>query len=298
MRSDFLVDRLLSAVAPFVPRGSGTHVESTSIPRMRVWSSTQKTSPTPAVFQPMFYAVLRGTKALEIGGRRFDLNPGGCASSSFGLPYIGQITNATQAAPYVAISLDLNVTLLTNVMLDMPKIAVQAACSVAGGRLEGAIADSFVRLVELLAVPDDRAMLGRPYEVELYYRLLQSPMRDTLRQLGERDGRLRQIKIAADWLCSNPEKPVVIAQLADLVGMSRTSFHRHFKAATGYSPLTFQRHMRLLEARRLLGAGGISVSRVAYAVGYASPSQFSREYKSLFGAPPATDLVRRENPVV
>lgn len=69
--------------------------------------------------------------------------------------------------------------------------------------------------------------------------------------------------------------------------MSLTSFHRHFKVVTGFSPLAFQRQMRLLEARRLLTAGGVSVSRVAYAVGYASPSQFSREYKSLFGAPPA-----------
>jgi len=72
--------------------------------------------------------------------------------------------------------------------------------------------------------------------------------------------------------------------------MSLTSFHRHFKAVTGYSPLAFQRHIRLLEAKRLLVAGGASVSRVAYAVGYVSPSQFSREYKSVFGTPPIADM--------
>lgn len=76
--------------------------------------------------------------------------------------------------------------------------------------------------------------------------------------------------------------------------MSLTSFHRHFKAVTGHSPLAFQRQMRLLEARQLLSAGGASVSSVAFSVGYVSPSQFSREYKSLFGTPPVSDLTSSE----
>jgi AraC-like DNA-binding protein len=80
--------------------------------------------------------------------------------------------------------------------------------------------------------------------------------------------------------------------LAASAGMSATSFHRHFKAVTGFSPLAFQRHIRLLEARKLLAAGTANVSRVAYEVGYVSPSQFSREYKSMFGKSPVADLQR------
>lgn len=87
-------------------------------------------------------------------------------------------------------------------------------------------------------------------------------------------------------------KPIVISELAASVGMSVTSFHRHFKAVTGYSPLAFQRQMRLLEARKLLAAGGMAVERVAYEIGYQSPSQFSREYKSMFGNAPLADLQR------
>jgi AraC-like DNA-binding protein len=249
----------------------------------------------PAMFQPMFYAVLQGTKVLTVGGNRFELSAGACAATSFGLPLIEQVGNATYASPYVAISLDLDIGMLTDVMLDMPKAEDRWVCSAAGGKLEGSLGDAFTRLVSLLAAPDDRAILARHYEVELYYRLLQSPMGDTLRQLGHRDNRSRQIKSAADWLSANADRPAIISELAASVGMSLTSFHRHFKAVTGHSPLAFQRQIRLLEARRLLIAGGSSVSRVAYAVGYVSPAQFSREYKRLFGMPPAADLVKPPN---
>lgn len=286
-----IVNRLLDDVAPYITRQPGSFSVPTPVPRLTIWSSTLATPPVPSVFKPMFYATLRGTKILTIGGGRFALNAGECAVSSFGLPYVAAVDNATRTAPYVAASLDLDVDMLTDVMLDMPRCEDRWTCSAAGGSLDGPVGDAFARLIGLLAAPEDRPILGRHYEIELYYRLLKSPMGDTLRQLGQRDGRLRQIKTAADWLCTHPDQPINIPDLAASVGMSLTSFHRHFKAVTGYSPLAFQRHMRLLEARRLLRAGGVGVSRVAYSVGYVSPSQFSREYKSMFGVPPAAEMV-------
>jgi len=289
---DRTADRLLDYVTPFVTRAPGTFGRDTPVPRLRVWSSTRTTPPTPAMFKPMFYAVLRGSKMLTIGGREFELAAGRCMASSFGLPYVGALAGASSAAPYVALSLDLDVDLLVDVMLDMPKGDDRWVCSAAAGDLEGSVGEAFARLVGLVASPEARPVLGRPFEIELYYRLLQSPMGDTLRQLGQRDGRLRQIKTAADWLVAHQDKPLAVSALAASVGMSLTSFHRHFKAVTGYSPLAFQRHIRLLEARRLLAAGGMTVSSVAYAVGYVSPSQFSREYKTTFGTPPVTDQAR------
>lgn len=283
------IDRLLDAVEPFITRRSGSFGIETPLPRLTIWSSTRPTPPAPAMFEPMFYAVLRGTKTLTIGGNRFALHAGDCAASSFGMPYVGELSGATSAAPYVAIGLAIDVDLLNKVMLDMPKVEDRWVCSAAGSVLEGSLAEAFARLVGLLAAPDDRSMLGPLYETEFYYRLLRSSMGDTLRQLGQRDERRRRIKTAADWLCIHPDKPLVVSELAASVGMSLTSFHRHFKAVTGYSPLAFQRQVRLLEARRLLLAGGVTVSSVAFAVGYVSPSQFSREYKSLFGTPRVVD---------
>jgi AraC-like DNA-binding protein len=289
-----IVDRLLSQVRPFVPGQPGSHTVETPVPRLKVWSSTRTTPPTPTLFQPMFYAVLQGTKVLMLGSNRFQLSGGECAATSFGLPFVGHFENATRSMPYVAISLDLDVDLLVEVMLQMPRAEEHWVCSASGGQLGGAVGEAFLRLVTLANTADDITMLGRQYERELYYRLLQSSMGDTLRQLGQRDSRLRRIKTAADWLCSNSDKPIVIADLAESAGMSLTSFHRHFKGVTGHSPLAFQRQMRLLEARQLLATGGISVSRVAFSVGYVSPSQFSREYKSMFGTPPASDLAKSE----
>lgn len=290
-----VVDRLMNAVAPFVETRPGISVIDTPSPRLRVWSSPRATSPVPAMFGPMFYAVLQGVKVLRLGEKRFDLSAGECAASSFGLPFTAQLADATPTTPYVAICLDLDVDLLVEVMLDMPRVEDRWVCSAAGGRLDGPLGEAFARLVDLTAAPDDHAVLGRSHERELYYRLLQSPMGDTLRQLGQRDNRIRQIKTAADWLTANATTTVAISDMASSVGMSQTSFYRHFKAVTGFSPLAFQRQVRLMEARRLLLAGGLTVSRVAYAVGYVSPSQFSREYRTLFGEPPVAARTRASN---
>ncbi|MFC3061386.1 AraC family transcriptional regulator [Paenirhodobacter populi] len=287
-----LISRLLDDVAPFIVRRQETVGLPTAIPRLTVWTSTCATLPTPALFEPMFYAVLRGTKVLIMGANRFELPAGACAASSFGLPYTHQLTGATRDLPYVGISLHLDIGMLTRVMLDMPKRGDRWTCAVAADDLNGPVGETFARLVGLLNAPDDIDMLAPHYEAELYYRLLQGPMGNTLRQIGQRNERFQQLKTAADWLAANHSEPVVIPDLAASAGMSVTSFHRHFKAVTGYSPLAFQRHMRLLEARKLLAAGAANVSRVAYEVGYLSPSQFSREYKSMFGNAPIADLQR------
>ncbi|WP_245495609.1 AraC family transcriptional regulator [Rhizobium ruizarguesonis] len=283
---------MLDDIEPYVARLPGPIGRSTPIPRLTVWSSTNATQRVSAVFEPMFYAVIRGTKVLTMGANRFELVEGACAASSFGLPYAHQLINATPDLPYVGISLHLDVDKLTRVMLDMPKSGHRWTCAVTAGDLKGSVGEAFGRLVGLLNTPDDVGMLAPHYESELYYRLLQSPMGDTLRQIGQRNDRVQQIKAAADWLGANNNKPVAISELAALAGMSATSFYRHFKAVTGYSPLAFQRHMRLLEARKLLAAGSANVSGVAYEVGYQSASQFSREYKSMFGSSPVADLQR------
>ncbi len=283
---------LLNQVAPFVSAHGGTVGLSTPVPRLTIWTSTRITSPTPAIFEPMFYTVLRGTKVLIMGANRFELIAGSCAVSSFGLPYSHQLTGAKIDLPYVGISLNLDADLLTRVMLDMPKHEDRWTCAVAAGHMDGPVGDAFARLAGLLAAPDDVGALAPHYEFELYYRLLQSSMGDTLRQVGKRTGRFQQLKAAADWLAANHSDTVNIPDLAASSGMSITSFHRHFKEVTGFSPLAFQRHIRLLEARKLLIAGSTNVSRVAYEVGYKSPSQFSREYKSMFGSAPMADLER------
>lgn len=283
---------LLADIAPHIAPRGGLVGQATPVPRLTVWTSTRPTPPTAAVFEPMFYAVARGSKVLTMGANRFEMSAGDCAASSFGLLYSHQLMGATPDAPYVGISLHLDIDRLTKVVLDMPAREQRWTCAVAAGDLSGQVGDAFTRLVGLVNAPDDVAVLAPFYESELYYRLLQSPMGSTLRQIVERNDRVRQIKAAADWLGAHNNEPVIIQELAADAGMSVTSFHRHFKAVTGYSPLAFQRQMRLLEAKKLLAAGSTNVARVAFEVGYQSPAQFSREYKSMFGNTPLIDLRR------
>lgn len=293
MTTHALSRRLLETVAPFVTGQAGELGTSTPVPRLKVWSSASPTGPVPGLFSPMFYVVLHGARILTLGHNRFELRAGACVSSSFGLPYVSQLADATPQNPYVGVSLDLDVAALAGVMLDMPAIEGRWTCAAAQGALDGQLGEAFARLVSLLDMPDDVEMLARPYERELYYRLLQSPMGDTLRQVAQGNDRLRHIKSVADRLAADPAAAITIPDLAATVGMSVTSFHRHFKAMTGHSPLAFQRHVRLLEARKRLAAGQANVSEVAYQIGYVSASQFSREYKSMFGRSPVADLPSR-----
>jgi len=240
----------------------------------------------------MFYAVVRGTKVLTMGANRFDLPAGSSAASSFGLPYTHELTGATPELPYVGVSLHLDTDLLGRVLLDMPRQEHRWTCAVAADTLAGKAGEAFARLVGLVNHVDDIGALAPHYEAELYYRLLQGQMGDTLRQISQRGEHFLRLKAAADWLASNYKEPFIISELAATAGMSVTSFHRHFKAVTGHSPLAFQRKIRLMEARKLLAAGEASVSSVGYALGYLSPSQFSREYKRMFGKSPRSALQR------
>jgi transcriptional regulator GlxA family with amidase domain len=148
-----------------------------------------------------------------------------------------------------------------------------------------------VRLMRLLDAPNDIRVLAPLLEREILYRLLQGPQGGALRQIVHADSRLGQVRRAICWIRDHFDQPLRIQALAEIAGMSAASFHRHFKAATAMSPLQFQKSIRLQEARRMLMTRH-DVARVAYAVGYESASQFSREYARLFGLPPVLDSVR------
>lgn len=147
------------------------------------------------------------------------------------------------------------------------------------------------RLIELLDAPDDIAVLAPIVRRELLYRLLRSDAGGTLHQIARTDSRLSRIQRAIQWIRSHFDKALSVDALADLAGMSRASFHRHFKAATAMSPLQYQKALRLQEARRML-IQRADAQGTAHRVGYESASQFSREYARMFGLPPARDAER------
>lgn len=90
----------------------------------------------------------------------------------------------------------------------------------------------------------------------------------------------------------NFAEPVRTEQLAEMSGMSVSAFHRQFRAVTAMSPLQFQKRIQLQQARSLLLADPGDVAGIGHRVGYDSPSQFNREYRRMFGAPPGQDAAR------
>ncbi|HUN52308.1 MAG TPA: AraC family transcriptional regulator, partial [Candidatus Sulfotelmatobacter sp.] len=201
---------------------------------------------------------------------------------------------ASAQEPFLAASLRIDPALLAGLLLDMPPPS-RAANPPPGLSVQPVppdLLDPMLRLVRLLDRPDDIAMLAPLAERELLYRLLQSEQGAVLRPIACAGSRLSQISRAIDWIRRHFDQPFRIETVAEVACMSPASLHRHFKAVTTMSPLQFQKRLRLQEARRRLLADAADAMRAGFAVGYESPSQFSREYRRLFGAPPAQDAAR------
>ena len=149
---------------------------------------------------------------------------------------------------------------------------------------------TFQRLIELLDEPKDIPILAPIIQREIFYRLLVGDQGMRLRQTASAGSQSQQIARAIDWLKSNFTQPLRIEDLASQVNMSTSTFHHHFREVTAMSPLQYQKWLRLNEARRLLLAENQDATTAAFQVGYESPSQFSREYSRMFGAPPLRDI--------
>jgi transcriptional regulator GlxA family with amidase domain len=152
--------------------------------------------------------------------------------------------------------------------------------------------DAAVRLIGLLDRPSAVPTLAPLYERELLCFLLAGPHAGRLRQIARAEGRTAQITKAIRWITARFREPISVEDAAAEAGMKPSSFHEHFKAVTAHSPLQYQKLLRLQEARRLLVSTGSDAASAAFAVGYSSPQQFSREYARLFGAPPQRDATR------
>jgi AraC-like DNA-binding protein len=159
--------------------------------------------------------------------------------------------------------------------------------------------DAIVRLLRLLNHPGDRKVLAPMIKREILWRLLSGEQGPAIRQLGLADSSLAHITRTVQWIRENFAKSFRVEELAHLAGMSVSAFHRNFQAVTGMSPIRFQKHIRLQEARQLLAGRPSDITGVGHAVGYDSSSQFSREYHRMFGMPPSQDTVHlRPQPAV
>ncbi len=160
----------------------------------------------------------------------------------------------------------------------------------ATGEVTVPLLGAFQRLIDLFTEPKDIPILAPVIQREIIYRLLVGDQGARLRQIASAGSQSHQIAWAIDWLKGNFTQPLRIDDLATQVNMSTSTFHHHFRQLTAMSPLQYQKTLRLNEARRLMLTERLDAANAAFQVGYESPSQFSREYNRLFGAPPLRDI--------
>ena len=236
------------------------HVDQTLLPSVVVKASETVTEPMPHVTDPVFALIAQGAKRAIVGDTVYDYKAGEYLVVSLELP----VTAHVSEAPYVALGLRLEPALIAGLLLET-----------AGDR-----------------GPADLPVLGAAIEREIVWRLITGEQGAMVRQIGLADSRLAQISRAIRWIRQNYADPFRVEDASRVAGMSVTSFHRHFRAVTTMTPIQYQKQIRLQEARARLITEPHDVAGVGYAVGYGSPSQFSREYRRMFGAPPGADAAR------
>ncbi len=261
---------------------------------VRLAASVTPTEPIGCVVEPAFAFVAQGAKRTVLGDRVLEYAQGQYLVASVELPVTGCVTRASQARPFLTVGLILQPAVIASLLLEAPAIRVDASdiTSIAVSDMNDDLLDALVRLLRLLDRPGDAPILGGMIEREIHWRLLNGPQGAMVRQIGLADSRLSQIARTIQWIRGHYAEILRIEHLAELAGMSVSSFHRHFRAVTTMSPVQYQKQIRLQEARsRLISRTG-DVAAVGFSVGYDSPSQFSREYRRHFGDSPSKDAVR------
>jgi len=246
------------------------------------------------VLEPMLAVVAQGAKRAVLGDRVFEYGAGQYLVVSVDLPIAGHVFQASSEEPYLSAGFMLKPTTIATLLLEMAA-SDRPAIEPAGLAVSNApreLLEAVVRALRLLDRPRDAAVLGPMLEREILWWLLNGEQGAMVRQIGLADSRLSQVSRAIRWIRVHHAEPIRIDELADMAAMSASSFHRHFRAVTTMSPLQYQKVIRLQEARSRLLAASQDIAAVGLSVGYDSPSQFSREYSRLFGAPPGRDVAR------
>ena len=287
MRTSELLDEIRRRIAAHARPDLRTSIDGLLL------STVDTVEPDHSLTEPLLVVMVQGGKRLLLGDQVFEYGPGQCLVVTTDLPVTGHFLRASRRAPALAMGLTLRPTAVAALLMrePTPRWSRTAAdpTALATGDAGPELLDAAARLLRLLDSPTDAAVLAPLVEQEILWRLLTGPYGAVVRQIGLADSSLSHVDRAIRWIRDNYAEPVRIADLARLAGMSPSAFHRHFRAVTAMSPMQFQKRIRLQEARALLVANAGDVAGVGHLVGYESPTQFSREYRRLFGAPPGQD---------
>jgi AraC-like DNA-binding protein len=270
---------------------------ATAIDGVRICKADRTAAPVSSMSGTVLAVVARGGKRLALGDRVYDYAAGQYLVASVDLPVTWHFIDTVPGRPGLGFGMTLEPAVIAELLLqagpgDLPQSPGTARPGIAVSEAPEELLDAIVRLLRLLDRPRDRRTLAPLVKREILWRLITGEQGDVVRQLGLADSSLAHVRRAVQWIRENYASPFRVEEVAGLSGMSVSAFHRNFQAVTAMTPIQFQKHIRLQAARLLLANRPNDVTGVGHRVGYDSPSQFSREYRRLFGAPPSLDAAR------
>jgi len=283
---------MLGELEAIIDRHCTGEQTQTDYPRLRLFRSYGPTALTAAVSSPLFCVIARGRKRVFHDEANFYYDAESYLISSAEIPVFGQVVEG----PYLGFNLELDPATLAQLVLEIPaEIARTHVPAFAVTKFDRTLRESVLRLLRLLDEPHHLPVLGPLAERELLYRLLIGPRGSMLREFARPTSQVSRISRAITLLRERFAESLPVEILATEAGMSVPSFHRHFRGLTKLSPHRYQKRIRLHEARRRLLNEDADAATIGFDVGYQSPSQFSREYRQLFGEPPARHVARLKN---
>jgi AraC-like DNA-binding protein len=270
---------------------------ATAIDGVRICKVDHAAAPESSMSGTVLAVIAQGGKRLALGDRFYDYGAGQYLVASVDVPVTGHVMDAAPGKPALGFGMTLEPAVIAELLLqagpgDLPRSPGTARPGIAVSSAPDELLDAIVRLLRLLDRPRDRKALAPMYKREVLWRLMTGEQGDVVRQLGVADSSLTHVRRAVRWIRENYTRPFRVEEVAELSGMSVSAFHRNFQAVTAMSPIQFQKNIRLQAARLLLANRPNDITGVGHRVGYDSPSQFSREYRRQFGAPPSVDAVR------
>lgn len=277
-----------------VHRFASIHADATGIATTPISGLTIVRELVPTALQfainaPMIALVLQGNKRVTQGRDTYDFGAGDSLLITADVPTVSQVTRANAAEPYYSLIVQLDPAVIATLVDEIGSSPFVVGQPVRVDPTDKEVADAALRLMRLIDRPASQSVLQDQLIRELHYWLLSGRHGGAIRALGVADSHVQRIRRAVAIIRERHAELLPVEQLAKAAGMGTSSFHAHFRAVTSLTPLQFQKQLRLIEARRMM-TNGAAISNAAYAVGYESIPQFTREYGRLFGQSPARDL--------
>lgn len=285
--------RLAELIRSYTPYDGSHELRLKGVFASRV--SRKNPERTHTVYKPSLCIVAQGSKAVLLGSEVIEYDASRMLIFSIDLPVASEVIKASPAEPFLGLKLELDSHQMAELALKvyphgLPPVRENRGVYV--GQASAPIVGAAIRLLELMADPRDAELIAPLVVEEILIRLLRSPVGNRVAQIGLAESGVHRIARAVNWVRDHFDKPINVEELAEMVHMSPSSFHQHFKTVTSMSPLQFQKALRLQQARRLMLASRMDATTASLQVGYLSASQFSREYGRLFGHAPSRDIAR------